>query len=227
MLNIRQRQMNLNFLNYSTGGIDGVEGIKTKAAYKAFQRDFGLTIDGIYGSKTDTKLIEVIKDIQDKIGATVDGVAGDNTIQKCKEYQSNHGLSVDGICGIATRNSLNSTGITWDNVKHFKKEEFTCKCGCGLNNIDLRLVKVLEQIREHFGQVCIVTSGCRCASHNKAVGGVQGSRHVLGKAADIYVKGVNTKDLLSYTQSLVNNGTLRYTYTNNSNMNGVVHVDIK
>ena len=39
MLNIKQRQMNLSFLNYSTGGIDGVEGAKTKAAYKAFQRD--------------------------------------------------------------------------------------------------------------------------------------------------------------------------------------------
>lgn len=226
MLNIKQRQMNLSFLNYATGGIDGIEGTKTKSAYKSFQRDFGLAVDGIYGEKTDAKLVEVIKDIQNKIGATVDGVAGENTKQKCKEYQANQGLAVDGICGIATRNSLNNTGLSWDNIKHFKKSEFTCHCGCGLNNIDLKLVNVLEQIREHFGQACIVTSGCRCSGHNKAVGGVQGSRHVLGKAADIYVQGVSANTLLEYTKILVNNGTLRYTYTNNSNMNGVVHIDI-
>ncbi len=227
MLNIKQRQMNFKFLNYATGGVDGVEGTKTKSAYKSFQRDFGLTIDGIYGAKTDAKLIEVIKDIQTKIGATVDGVAGDNTKQKCKEYQSAHGLAVDGICGVATRNSLNNQGISWDNIKHFKKDEFTCKCGCGLNNLDLRLANVLEQIREHFGKACIVTSGCRCSKHNKNVGGVQGSRHVLGKAADIYIQGISADELLAYTKTLVNNGTLRYTYTNDSNMNGVVHVDIE
>ncbi len=228
MLNIKQRQMNLNFLNYATGGVDGIEGTKTKSAYKSFQRDFGLAVDGIYGPKTDAKLIEVIKDIQSKINATVDGVAGDNTKQKCKEYQSTHGLVVDGICGITTRNSLNSAGLSWDNIKHFKKSEFTCKCGCGLNRIDLRLVNVLEKIRSHFGdKPCIVTSGCRCSEHNRKVGGVQGSRHVLGKAADFYIQGVHVNDLLAYTKTLVANGTLRYTYTNSSNMNGVVHIDIQ
>ena len=227
MLNIKQRQMNLNFLNYATGGVDGIEGSKTKQAYKYFQRDFGLAVDGIYGPKTDAKLIEVIKDIQTKLGATVDGVAGDNTKAKCKEYQSAHGLSVDGIAGVATRNSLNNEGLSWDNIKHFKKSEFTCKCGCGLNRIDLRLVKILDEIREHYNKPVIVTSGCRCSKHNKNVGGVQGSRHVLGKAADIYVQGVSANDLLAYTESLVANGKLRYTYTNSSNMNGVVHIDIE
>lgn len=228
MLNIKQRQMNLNFLNYTTGGIDGIEGSKTKSAYKSFQRDFGLNVDGIYGENTNAKLISVIKEIQTVIGTSVDGVAGNNTKQKCKEYQSKHGLAVDGICGIATRNSIYSKNLNWDNIKHFSKSEFTCKCGCGLNNINLNLVNVLEKIREHFGENPVnITSGCRCSKHNKAVGGVQGSRHVLGKAADIYIKGVSANTLLSYTKQLVNEGTLRYTYTNNSNMNGVVHIDIK
>lgn len=229
MLNIKQRQMNLNFLNYATNGTDGIEGTKTKQAYRSFQRDFNLKlVDGIYGKETDTRLIEVIKDIQNKIGTVVDGVAGTNTIAKCKEYQKAHGLAVDGICGIATRNSLNNEGLSWDSIKHFKKEEFACKCGCGLNRIDLRLVQVLEQIRTHFGdKPIIVTSGCRCSKHNKNVGGVQGSRHVLGKASDIYVQGVSAKDLLAYTTKLMNEGKIRYTYTNGSNMNGVVHVDIE
>lgn len=222
--------MNLNFLNYATGGIDGIEGAKTKASYKAFQRDFGLVQDGIYGVKTDAKLVEVIKDIQSKIGATVDGVAGENTKTKCKEYQSRNGLIADGICGIATRNSFNNQGLSWDNVKHFKKSEFTCKCGCGTNNIDLRLVNIIDETREHYNKPIIITSGCRCTKHNKNVGGVQGSRHVLGKAIDFYVQGVSIAEVLKYTQSLVSQGRLRYTYTgkySNGDMQGAVHIDIK
>lgn len=202
MLNIKQRQMNLKFLGYYKSNIDGIEGVGTKQAYKDFQRAYGLTVDGIYGAKTDAKLIAVIKAEQAKLGVAQDGVAGE----------------------ITTKARNNST--SWDSIKHFKKAEFTCKCGCGMNNISIELVKVLEDIRNHFGQPCTVTSGCRCASHNKKVGGVQGSRHVVGKASDIYVKGVSASTLLAYTKSLVSKGKLRYTYTNNSNMNGVVHVDV-
>lgn len=203
MLNIRRRQMNLKFLGYYTKAIDGVEGTDTKQAYKDFQKANELVVDGIYGSKTDAKLIAVIKEIQRSLGVTVDGVAGE-----------------------VTTKARDNNNLSWDNIKHFKKTEFTCKCGCGLNNIDLKLVKVLEEIRNHFGQPCTVTSGCRCKTHNARVGGVQGSRHVVGKAADIYVKGVSASTLLAYTKSLVAQGKLRYTYTNNSNMNGVVHVDV-
>jgi uncharacterized protein YcbK (DUF882 family) len=32
-----------------------------------------------------------------------------------------------------------------------------------------------------------VLSGCRCEDHNRAVGGVENSQHVYGRAADIYV----------------------------------------
>ena len=202
MLNIKQRQMNLKFLGYYKSNIDDIEGAGTKQAYKDFQKNYGLVVDGIYGAKTDAKLIAVIKAEQAKLGVAQDGVAGE----------------------ITTKARNNST--SWDSIKHFKKSEFTCKCGCGMNNISIELVKVLEDIRNHFGQPCTVTSGCRCASHNKKVGGVQGSRHVVGKAADIYVKGVSASTLLAYTKSLVSKGKLRYTYTNNSNMNGVVHVDV-
>lgn len=229
MLNIKQRQMNLSFLNYATGGIDGIEGAKTKAAYKAFQRDFGLAVDGIYGPNTDAKLVEVIKEIQSKIGAGVDGVAGDNTKSKCREYQASHNLVADGICGIATRNSLNNTDLSWDNIKYFKQSEFTCKCGCGLNRMDLRLIKILDEIREHFGKPIIITSGCRCVKHNAKEGGVQGSRHVLGKAADFYIQGVSISDTLNYTKNLVAQGKLRYTYTGSYSkgyMGGAVHIDI-
>lgn len=202
MLNIKQRQMNLKFLGYYNKSVDGIEGAGTKQAYKDFQKNNGLAVDGIYGVKTDAKLTEIIKEIQRSLGVAQDGIAGQ-----------------------VTTNARDSK-LSWNDIKHFKKSEFTCKCGCGMNNIDLKLVKILEEIRNHFGQAVVITSGCRCKKHNADVGGVQGSRHVLGKASDIYVKGVSTSTLLAYTKSLVAQGKLRYTYTNNKNMNGVVHIDI-
>lgn len=227
MLNIRQRQMNLQFLNYDCGGIDGIEGQKTKQAYRNFQRDFDCLIDGIYGPETDRKLISVIDDIQARVGARVDGVAGNETIEKTKEWQKAHALTPDGIAGTQTRNAMANVGeITWDDIKYFGKNEMTCKCGCGLNNTDLRLMQIADGIREHFGHPAVITSGCRCTKHNAEVGGVQGSKHVLGKAMDFYIQGVPVQELLSYCQQLVNEGQLRYTYTNNANMSGVVHIDI-
>ena len=91
----------------------------------------------------------------------------------------------------------------------------------------MNLVKLLDEIREHYNSPLTITSGCRCTKHNAEVGGVQGSRHKLGKAADIKVKNIKTSDLLAYCKELVSQGKARYTYTNNENMSGAVHIDIK
>ncbi len=228
MLNTKQIQINLKFLNYYKGNIDGILGEQTKNAILNFQMDNELKQDGIYGKETEAILVPMIERIQTKIGTEADGIAGENTKKKLEEYQKNNGLTADGIAGVKTRAKMFSTEIiTWDTIEHFKQSEFECKDGCGYDDIDLRLVKILDQIRDHFNSPVIVASGCRCKKHNAEVGGVQGSRHVLGKASDIYVKGISTNDLLTYTKELVANGTLRYTYTNSTSMNGVVHVDIQ
>lgn len=200
---------------------------KKKKAYKDFQKEFNLETDGIYGVKTDSKLIETIKTIQSKISAKIDGIAGNETINKCKEYQKAKGIAVDGICGKITRAKLNETSaLSWDNIKHFKKEEFACPC-CGYNVIEIELVKKLDEIREHYNKPLIITSGCRCQKHNDELpNSSKNSRHIRGKAADIRVEGISVQDLLTYTQTLVKAGILRYTYTNNTNMQGAVHVDI-
>jgi uncharacterized protein YcbK (DUF882 family) len=68
---------------------------------------------------------------------------------------------------------------------HFSRSEFRCK-HCGhLVGPDMQLVDVLERIRGITGRPLIVVSGVRCVVHNANVGGVRGSQHVLGTAADI------------------------------------------
>ena len=49
---VRQIQTKLKAAGYYTGAVDGIFGSQTRAAVKAFQRDCGLTADGIAGPKT-------------------------------------------------------------------------------------------------------------------------------------------------------------------------------
>lgn len=180
-----------------------------------------------FGANADIK--QIVKDIQIKIGCTMlDGLAGFETIRKTKQYQLKHNLVVDGIAGVKTRASLYNSG-TW-NFPHFKRKEFACNCGCGFDNIDPTIVSILEDIRSHFGdKPIIVTSGCRCERYNDSLkGSIKGSKHTKGKAVDFYIKGKSTSvtEVLSYCKQLVREGKLKYTYTNNTNMKGAVHINI-
>lgn len=49
---VRNVQSKLKELGYYTGAVDGIFGSKTQSAVKAFQRNCGLTADGIAGPKT-------------------------------------------------------------------------------------------------------------------------------------------------------------------------------
>lgn len=71
---------------------------------------------------------------------------------------------------------------------HFNLREFQCPC-CHTVRIHPRLVRMLEGLREKWGFPIVLTSGYRCVSHNREVGGVTGSLHILGQAADIAVSG--------------------------------------
>lgn len=86
-----------------------------------------------------------------------------------------------------------------DLSKHFDKKEFTCKCGCGFDDVDTRLIERLEAVREMYGQPLIITSGCRCVKHNEASGGKGDSAHLRGIAADIAIKNSRERyELLLY-----------------------------
>ena len=72
-----------------------------------------------------------------------------------------------------------------NDTKNFKISEFACKCGCGMNVIDQRVIDMAQVIREELGVPVKVNSGCRCEKHNARVGGVKGSKHTKGLAADL------------------------------------------
>jgi len=89
-----------------------------------------------------------------------------------------------------------------DLSKHFSRSEFSCGCGCGFDVVDAELISVLEDLREALQSTITIKetngSGCRCRAHNKAVGGSSSSQHLLGKAADINVTGVDPEEVQEY-----------------------------
>lgn len=55
-----------------------------------------------------------------------------------------------------------------------------------IENLRALCLTVLEPLRRRYGRI-IITSGYRCRQLNRAVGGVKGSQHLLGEAADIHI----------------------------------------
>lgn len=73
-----------------------------------------------------------------------------------------------------------------DISKNFSRSEFSCKCGCGFDTVDVELPALCEEVREIDGGLPMTPScGCRCVEHNKNEGGEDDSQHLLGKAADL------------------------------------------
>lgn len=166
------------------------------------------------------------------VGA-IDGAWGSCSREACRAFQNDFGgLTVDGICGMQTEKALThavaygmptkaQNGDFWDCIKYFRKAEFACKCGCGSDKMEEKLIKVADRVREHFGNSITVSSGRRCTTHNARVGGVSNSRHLSGKAMDFCVSGMSASMVLGYVQS---QPEIRYAYAIDNNF---VHMDIE
>ncbi len=70
-------------------------------------------------------------------------------------------------------------------IMNFDMDEFVCKCGCGLYNMDMGFLASLDYARDEAVTPFILTSGCRCETYNKLVGGKPTSSHLEGWAVDI------------------------------------------
>lgn len=225
MLSIKWRQQNLQWLGFYFGKVDGRWGNASKTATKNFQAFVGITRDAIYGKNTDVKLIAEVKKYQKKLGIKADGKAGAKTFAKTKTYQKSKGIVADGICGTVTRNKLNGkktskttvtyeTPVNWNSIKYFKKNELDCGCGgkyCDGFPVPMKqkCMNVADRARAYFGKPATVSSGVRCAAHNKNVGGVPASQHMKGKAMDFSISGVSGSKLCAY---LKKQPEVKYTY---------------
>jgi len=92
-----------------------------------------------------------------------------------------------------------------DIADNFSRSEFACKCGCGFDTVDAVTLEVLKNIRRHFDAPVTITSGCRCESYNKTVGGKKSSQHLKGRAADIQVEGHAPLTVKEYAEYLIPN----------------------
>lgn len=183
-MNTKQKQALLFYLGYYVGAIDGKWGSGSKEACKSFQRDFGLTADGVCGTDTEKALKHTV------------------------------------CYGISKKEEEAKSGDFWDGIKYFKKSEFRCRCGCGLDEMNETLIRVADRVREHFGKPITVSSGRRCANHNARVGGVSNSRHLSGKAMDFCVSGKTASQVLEYVQK---QPEIRYAYAIDGSY---VHMDV-
>lgn len=85
---------------------------------------------------------------------------------------------------------------------NFKVKEFACNDGSDKILIDTELVELLQKLRNHFGKPIIINSAYRTSSYNKKVGGSTNSQHLLGKASDIKINGVNPILVAMYAEKL-------------------------
>lgn len=69
--------------------------------------------------------------------------------------------------------------------RSFTTQEMRCQC-CGAERMDPGFMEKLQAARDVAGIPFRINSAYRCEKHNAIVGGVSGSSHLRGCAADIH-----------------------------------------
>jgi uncharacterized protein YcbK (DUF882 family) len=114
----------------------------------------------------------------------------------------------------------------------FSIAEFACKCGkCGLpKSVHPVLVAGLQRMRDQTNLAITINSGARCIEHNRAVGGVGKSEHIVTpedpvcKAVDIEIDGMTSEQAFRIAETIPefeNAGIGVY------DPDQIVHVDIR
>ena len=150
----------------------------------------------------------------------VDGIWGRLSEEATRAFQRSYGLSEDGLFGPATEKRILEVIASgeqpmereaeeapdwWREIRYFTRAEFRCPCAsCGGFPAEPaeKLVRLADQVREHFGAPVLPSSGVRCPEHNKEVGGVWNSYHLAGKALDFRVQGRSAAQVLSFVKTL-------------------------
>ncbi len=91
--------------------------------------------------------------------------------------------------------------------KYFAIKDFSCRCGCGKNNISPMLIDMLDAARDEAGIPFVINSGTRCENWNKHEGGSETSSHLIGLAADI--KCPTSNERWKIANAIINTGFRR------------------
>ena len=97
-------------------------------------------------------------------------------------------------------------------TENFSKEEFDSKDGAEmpcdvLENIS-KLATQLQILRDYTNLPININSGYRSVEHNRDIGGTSKSQHILGKAADIVIKGMTPDETRALIEFLIDNEIL-------------------
>ncbi len=103
---------------------------------------------------------------------------------------------------------LSKNGRHYQVSEHFQLYEFACSDGTDKVMYSTTIVRMLEQIRAHFGGPITITSGNRSYAFNKKIHGARNSAHVIGRAVDFVChyrngKVVPGKKVCVYLESTV------------------------
>ena len=187
----QQKQCLLRYLGFYAGSVDGIWGEKSQRATIDFQLAY-------------------------MEATAVDGIFGAATEKRILEVIATGEEPVD--------DKMSATADWWQGIRYFTRAEFRCPCGkCGGFPVEPeeKLVRLADQVREHFGAPVIVSSGVRCQAHNDELpGSVKNSYHLRGKAMDFCVLGVPGATLLAYVKTL----PVHYAYQINGS--DFVHMDV-
>lgn len=128
--NVAAVQARLKTYGYYTSTVDGMWGNGTLKAVLRYQADRGMTVDGVVGSSTASRLgitlysgsktggiakgktaanIRAVQTALKSAGyysGTVDGAWGRKTLAAVVAFQSDNGLTVDGVVGSSTERKL-------------------------------------------------------------------------------------------------------------------------
>ena len=182
----------------------------------------------------------------------VDGKVGPLTKKAYKDLQVKYFTKktrpkdTNGIYGSDTDTLLRNV-YKCKNLKHFKVTEFRCKCTKHCTGypvvLDTNLLAYLDDLRSDYKKSINITSGMRCKTHNKNVGGSTTGRHTQGKAADIYMSGTSDthkgrQKLVDYWIKNYENSRYAYckgygrtkskiSYPSSNTMGNATHLDVK
>lgn len=172
-------------------------------------------IDGIWGTLSETAMNAFKADFK--------GLDTPNMPENAPEKALKHAVAYDLF---KTEPVKDETGTFWDEIEHFDRSEFKCKCGGKYCNgypaePDERMVRIADKLRKNLCVPVTIVSGLRCNTWNAIQGGVSNSQHMYGEAADIYAKGVSQPRVEAELDKI---GGVRYHYAIKGSSN--VHFDV-